>query len=1071
MSSVTNSNSLTFRPAEQIIERKIPGSKINVVFSIQKFSRDKFSTQASVYIGDEMIPNVPMEAFPVTSNSNYHQVMKIFQEMAIDYVSGKIIFLQEKPHLLKEWKKLTKTIYCSDEQENPNLAKYVKIIKENRTSKQLVDAYQNLGTAYFNASKYRESLLCYQYMYNVAIKIDDKKGVGMAHCNLGLVYHKLGEIERTLSHHLEELKMGQCLNDEAMKGRAIYNLGNIHESCGLCEKALSYFKKYLEITIRQSDKVGQMKAYASLGHAYACLGEYLEAKRHYETSLKIKENVMAINGLASVYKHEGDINKATEYLNKALDKTTNLSVRGNIIGNLGIAHEELGQYSQAQKYYREDLSIAQRIGNLESEANACFNLGALCLNLNKNEEGKIWLSKAIPIANGLKDHRLRGMIFGARGVYFDHHDLDKSRENHLKHLANAEKLKNPEGQGIALISLGNVYLSAADYELAIMYYNRALIIVKQIDDHAMLASLYYNFGRAYQLLNEHEKAIENFKLAIEIYRDLHTKNCKEKLEWQISLFEKQYKPYRYLEEIFQTMDQKSEALLIADLSRARALVGLLGEKLHVSGQQQLSLDKIQGVAARFQTTIVMYSCHPINDNEVECYVISPENVDYRQLELKQKSRKPPEFEQGNMIFRASKTEDVSLSGEKLQVDIKNWIAGMEMDACRGPESNSNSIGTNQGEFKQLMQGWYGDFIAPIEKLLPQTGERVTIIPDAFLHDLPFALFLDSEGKNLFEKYTLNTIPSIEVLLRVEALDEKNRPHRNFQNACVASHAASNDELGLSELKGVKKEGETVVKLFPQTSSADLTSVKDVKENISQSGNIHLACHGLAYERENEHSVFEGALVMSDRLLYTEDIVGLNLNAELAMLTACHSGKGKVYREGSVGLPFAFLAAGVSSVIATRWKIFDEATHEIVSEFYQHYLGKTYQAKQAKDAGKPFGPAEALREAMLFAKNKYPTKPQAWGAFFLVGLPGRILNQEPVTTENLSLVIWTDADEKYQLQFEFKEGIVKAKHSIKNSLGNFEYVRDFQEREIIITNRLTSGFKKCRLSNLKLEEKK
>ncbi len=836
-------------------------------------------------------------------------------------------------------------------------------------------------------------------------------------------------------------------------------------------KKLFLSTKNIEITIRESDEVGQMQAYEAFGHVYAGLGKFLEATRYYEKSLMIKESGRALNGLGLVYIHKGELKKAIQYFNKALNKTVNLSDRGEILGNLGIAYVGLGQYSQAQKFYHEDLCIAQQIGNLESEAGVYFNLGGLCLILDKNEECLQWFLKAFDHATRLKDHRLRGMVFGALGTYYFHREEhDKSIENHQKHLEIADELEDLEGQGIALISLGNVHLSSAFYELAIKYYEKALVIANDIDDHETLPSVYFNFGRAYQLLNEHEKAIVNFKLSIKIYTDLHTKNCKDKLDWQISLFEKQYKPFRYLEETFQSINQTAEALLMADFSRARALVGLLRKKLHVSEQQQLSLDKIQAAASRFQTTIVMYSCHPINENEVACYVISSVKVNYRQLELKQESKKPPEFEQGNIVFRASKTEDVSLSGEKLQVDIKNWIAGMEMDACRGPESNSNSIGTNQGEFKQLMQGWYGDFIAPIEKLLPQTGERVTIIPDAFLHDLPFALFLDSEGKNLFEKYTLNTIPSIEVLLRVEALDEKNRPHRNFQNACVASHAASNDELGLSELKGVKKEGETVVKLFPQTSSADLTSVKDVKENISQSGNIHLACHGLAYERENEHSVFEGALVMSDRLLYTEDIVGLNLNAELAMLTACHSGKGKVYREGSVGLPFAFLAAGVSSVIATRWKIFDEATHEIVSEFYQHYLGKTYQAKQAKDAGKPFGPAEALREAMLFAKNKYPTKPQAWGAFFLVGLPGRILNQEPVTTENLSLVIWTDADEKYQLQFEFKEGIVKAKHSIKNSLGNFEYVRDFQEREIIITNRLTSGFKKCRLSNLKLEEK-
>lgn len=190
--------------------------------------------------------------------------------------------------------------------------------------------------------------------------------------------------------------------------------------------------------------------------------------------------------------------------------------------------------------------------------------------------------------------------------------------------------------------------------------------------------------------------------------------------------------------------------------------------------------------------------------------------------------------------------------------------------------------------------------------------------------------------------------------------------------------------------------ESFNQIFHKTRSS---TTEDFDALARQAGHIHFACHGLAEEQKNKHSVFEGALVMADRLLYAEDIRKLPLNAELAFLSACDSGHGRIYREGSVGLPFAFLAAGASSVIATRWAILDKKTAEIVKNFYQHYVGESGKANAARALGKPYGQAECLREAMLFAKSQYPDNPEIWGAFFLVGLPGNIQNSnftDPLT---------------------------------------------------------------------------
>ena len=58
----------------------------------------------------------------------------------------------------------------------------------------------------------------------------------------------------------------------------------------------------------------------------------------------------------------------------------------------------------------------------------------------------------------------------------------------------------------------------------------------------------------------------------------------------------------------------------------------------------------------------------------------------------------------------------------------------------------------------------------------------------------------------------------------------------------------------------------------------------------------------------------------DYMLTVEDIYSSRINAQLVVLSCCHSGRGQIKAEGVVGLTQAFLAAGAHSVLATLWAI-------------------------------------------------------------------------------------------------------------------------------------------------------
>ena len=74
-------------------------------------------------------------------------------------------------------------------------------------------------------------------------------------------------------------------------------------------------------------------------------------------------------------------------------------------------------------------------------------------------------------------------------------------------------------------------------------------------------------------------------------------------------------------------------------------------------------------------------------------------------------------------------------------------------------------------------------------------------------------------------------------------------------------------------------------------------------------------------------------------LTADRIAGLDLHhVDLVVLSACDTGRGELaHGEGVFGLQWAFHTAGVGNVVASHWKVQDDATNELMTEFYYNYF--------------------------------------------------------------------------------------------------------------------------------------
>jgi CHAT domain-containing protein len=136
--------------------------------------------------------------------------------------------------------------------------------------------------------------------------------------------------------------------------------------------------------------------------------------------------------------------------------------------------------------------------------------------------------------------------------------------------------------------------------------------------------------------------------------------------------------------------------------------------------------------------------------------------------------------------------------------------------------------------------------------------------------------------------------------------------------------------------------------------------------------IHLATHGLLEsDLRYGSSLALAPTRTTDGFLTLREINNLELNADLAVLSACDTGRGWTGTgDGVIGLSRSFIGAGAASVMVSLWAIPDQPTATLMTEFYGNL-------NQGQDA------AQALRQAMLITRDRYPS-PSAWAAFTLTG---------------------------------------------------------------------------------------
>lgn len=298
----------------------------------------------------------------------------------------------------------------------------------------------------------------------------------------------------------------------------------------------------------------------------------------------------------------------------------------------------------------------------------------------------------------------------------------------------------------------------------------------------------------------------------------------------------------------------------------------------------------------------------------------------------------------------------------------------------------------------LLYSLYQKLWRPFEKKI--TTKNVIIIPDGALYNLSFETLTPTKIKSFKELLTNSLLAKHNISYNYSMyLLEASKNTNKYKNSFIAFAPEFNDKMKESYKLAITDSinlDKTYLTLLQQPFNVDLAKIyantfdgnyfinensteQIFKQNANEHKIIHIGTHAESNNISPELSRLIFAKNVSDQnddgSLYTYEIYNTSLNANLAILTACETGKPSYQAgEGMISLAHAFNYAGSESILTSLWKVDERATSEIIDVFY----------KNIKD-GKPKD--EALRLAKINYINNTEGRtvsPKFWAGLVLMG---------------------------------------------------------------------------------------
>jgi tetratricopeptide (TPR) repeat protein len=732
-------------------------------------------------------------------------------------------------------------------------------------------------------------------------------------------------------------------------------MGDLDGSLAACREAL-------DLVSARKDPVAEAGLLAYLNATLRRRGEYAKALLHIRRALEIAESLerradvaAAYAGLGMTYQDMGDHERALPHLERGLAIARDVGAREKVLSllcSVAEARRVLGDLDAARACEEEALALARTMGAKVMEAEALASLSA---------------------------------------TRYEHGDLRGALEARRRSAEILDGVGNRIAAGRAWSGVGTLQLLLGKLDEGVATMDRVSDLAAELGVPALEAEALHGAAEACMRRGEPGRALPLARRAV---RRIATLGAGLRAEAGAIARERWSDVYALGMRASASLDDPDAFCFFLESGRATALLGALGGRDAVRAASVPEALRRAEAAARVEEASALASLR----RAVEAGVFA--EVTARRRDLERARAKVEEVVERIHLEAAGSAQLVYARPDPLpaiQARLRSGDAAVlyallaeEGFALLVTEDASRIVPL--GPTKAVVDACAAlavsdpdaDPEAPVLRLakllieplhLGKGTRRLLVSPHRDLCYLPFVLLVGDRDVTYIPSATTAGVLATDSGLRgtdVLALGDPD------YGALPGDAAPSPYRSGrrLVRLPGSGDEARAVGDCVLVRKEASETGLRAALPRRPRWRAVHLACHGLVDGRRPLlTSLALAADEENDGFLTALDVLQLRIPADLVVLSACETARGKIYAtEGVVGLPPAFLHAGAPRVVVSLWKVDDEATRALMQRFYASWKsGRTPAASALREAQRQVASQEKWRH------------PRYWAAWQLWGL--------------------------------------------------------------------------------------
>lgn len=795
--------------------------------------------------------------------------------------------------------------------------------------------------------------------------------------NVGTVHELRGDYAKALDLHARVLRMAQAQGDKSVEIGALARLGTDYGRMGQTTRALDHLKRALALSEQAGYEAAIPRAMLDLGNVYVSMGRLSQALDLYEQSLRRSEKTgdkhgvaIAFDGLGVVHGALGDVDRALEFHLKALAIQESLGEKASAattLMNVGMMHRRRGDLVKSRDFYARSLEALRALGERGSLPYALRGSAYVEGELRGAAAALPLLTEALTLDHALGDRAGEAVDLADLGVTSaEGGDLAQARTYLDRSVAEAERIRADLTLVYALEHSARTWLAAGDVRAALGDARRGVGVLEHVlgdlgDEQGSRARARYRglfgVGLAAAARAGDAGALCYFLESGRAGALMEALGGRQALRWE------------GLPEELRAAEASARAGATGALAEYRAALASGDEPRIAAADAALGAARkaVDDVFARIQrgakrAASVFYP-RAATLEEVSGW-LAPEEAFVAYGFGEEEAVALVVTSEGGRIVRLGLESAVADACAALRVDV------IGVDVAPGLTALTQLV------VEPLKLG------PAVRRVIVSPDGPLTYVPIGTLlpdRDVAFAPSATTYGHLLEERRGLGGNGARGTL--VLALGDPDYAQAFDPNAAFVFGPARPDRP-LRPLPGTRAEAMSVGDQKLLGKEASETGLRAaLAAGPTRWRSVHFACHGwVSPENPTRCSIVLTPDATHDGFLTAREVLDLEISADLVVLSACDTGRGRVVPgEGIVGLTRAFMFAGAPRTIVSLWMVDDEATAALMTKFYALW--------HPRDGSPSVPPAAALRAAQEHVRSIPRWRhPFFWAAWVLWGLP-------------------------------------------------------------------------------------